>query len=231
MFWIIIGSFSLLMILAIVIYMMPAEAPKKKKEKETARRMELMPDPMAAAKQKDWEAIAYRWEKQNNALLGDIEKMKGDHKKNLQEIDAQKAELKELMDKLSLEKSWREKEQVTIEKFKAHEKEFKDQIYRTEGDLEKEHSWRIRLERDLQDLKIKHDEIVEEKRQLAVKSTSLETTLAQVSKELREIKRENVELGKKREDIQWVAKSEHDELRKVLADKEQEIARLRQQHA
>ena len=230
MFWIIIGSFILLMVLAIAIYIMPADAPKNKiKEKE--KRPELIPDPALLVKQRDWEVIAHRWEKQNNALLGEIEKLKGDHKKTLQEIDAQKGEHKELMDKLSLEKSWREKEQVTMEKFKTHEKEFKDQIYRTEGDLEKEHSLRIRIERDLQDLKIKHDETVEEKRQLAIKATSLETTLTQTSKELKELKRENVELGRKREDIQWVAKSEHDELRKVLLEKEQEIARLRQQHA
>ncbi len=226
MFWIIILSFVVLMGLAIAVYLLPADAPaKKKKEKE--KRPELIPDPAAVAKQKDWENIAHRWEKQNNALLGDIEKLKGEQKKAFQELEAQKLQNKELIDKLSLEKSWREKEQVTLEKFKHHEKDFKEQIFRTEQEVEKEHSNRIRLERELQDLKIKHDEIVEEKRQLSVKSMSLETSLAAANKELKELRSQNAELSRRKEDIQWVAKSEFDSLRLLLQAKEQELARLK----
>lgn len=224
MFWIIMISFAVLMGLAIAIYLMPSDAPAKKKKE---KRPELIPDPTLVAKQKDWENIAHRWEKQNNALLGDIEKLKGDQKKSAQELEAQKAQNKELVDKLSLEKSWREKEQVTIEKFKHHEKDFKDQIYRTEQEVEKEHSNRIRLERELQDLKIKHDEVVEEKRQSTVKAMSLETSLNAANKELKELRAQNIELSRRKEDIQWVAKTEFDSLKLLLQAKEQELARLK----
>ncbi len=226
MFWIIILSFVVLMGLAIAIYLLPSDAPaKKKKEKE--RRPELIPDPAIVAKQKDWESIAHRWEKQNNGLLGDIEKLKGEQKKILQDLEAQKVQNKELVDKLSLEKSWREKEQVTLEKFKHHEKDFKDQIYRTEQEVEKEHSNRIRLERELQDLKIKHDEVSEEKRQATVKAMSLETSLNVANKELKELRAANAELSRRKEDVQWVAKSEFDSLKLLLQSKEQELARLK----
>ena len=139
MFWIIIWSFAVLVVLAFVIYMLPSDPvvkAKKKKEKEKKQPV-LAPDPAAVDTSKDWKAIAERWEKHNQSLLGEIEKMKMDTKRGQQEGDQRKNEVKDLVEKLALEKSWREKEQETLEKFKHHEKDLKDQIYRTEGDLEK----------------------------------------------------------------------------------------------
>jgi hypothetical protein len=231
MFWIIIMSFAVLIVLAVVIYLLPADpVVKAKKKKEKERKSALTPDPAAIDTSKDWKAIAERWEKHNQSLLGEIEKMKMDQKRAQQAADDKKAESKELVEKLALEKSWREKEQETLEKFKHHEKDLKDQIYRTEGDLEKEHSHRLRLDRELQDIKIKHEQIVEEKRQLSIKASSQQTTLESNARELRELKNENTQLKEKREDVQWVTKSEHDELKKALAAKEQELMRLKHSH-
>src|SRR5579863_6258454 len=147
MFWIIIMSFVVLMALAIVIYMLPADpVVKSKKKKDKEKRPVLTPDPTSADSTKDWKSIAERWEKHNHSLQGEIEKMKMDQKRTQQLIDDRKSEVKDLVEKLALEKSWREKKQETLEKFKLHEKDFKGQISRTESDLEKEHSNRLRLE-------------------------------------------------------------------------------------
>ncbi len=229
MFWIIIGSFIVLIGLAIAIYMLPSEEAKAKKKKERSqeRKPVLTPDPAALDTSKDWKAIATRWEKQNLALQGDVEKLKMEQKKAQQIVGECKAEAKDLLEKLALEKSWREKEQETLEKFKQHEKEFKDQIYRTEGDLEKEHSHRLRLERELQDIKIKYEQVLEEKRQFSIKASSQQTTLEANVKEIRELKSINAKLQEKREDIQWVAKSEFDELKRAYAAKEKELAQLK----
>jgi len=217
MFWMIIMAFAVLMALAIMIYMLPSEAAvKAKKKKEKEKKPLLTPDPAAIDTSKDWKSIAERWEKHNQSLQGEIEKMKLDRKRARQVIDERNSEVKESVEKLALEKSWREKEQETLEKSKLHEKDLKDQIYRTESDLEKEHSNRLRLERELQDIKIKHEQVVEEKRLLSIKASSQQTTLESNSKELRELKSENAKLKEKREDIQWVAKSEFDELKKRL---------------
>ena len=125
MFWIIIMGFVALVALAIMIYMLPSDpAVKAKKKKEKEKRPVLTPDPVAIDTSKDWKAIAERWEKHNQSLLGEIEKMKMDQKRALALVDERKAEAKELVEKLALEKSWREKEQETLEKFKAHEKVF-----------------------------------------------------------------------------------------------------------
>ncbi len=162
--------------------------------------------------EKDWNAIAERWEKNNNGLLGDLEKIKMREKALLKECEENKAQNKELMDKLGLEKGWREKEQANSDKARQHEKDLKDQIIRTEKDLEREHSQRLSAERELQELKIKHDAAVEERRLLTTKSASLETTVSQLTAEIKKLRLDNDELKKKREDIQWVAKSEYDEL-------------------
>jgi len=231
MFWIIIWSFIVLVGLAVVIYMLPADpVVKAKRKKEKEKKMVMAPDPDAIDKSKDWKAIAERWEKHNQSLLGEIEKMKMDQKRAQQLADEKKAESKDLVEKLALEKSWREKEQETLEKFKHHEKDLKDQIFRTEADLEKEHSNRLRLERELQDIRIKFEQVVEEKRQLSIKASSQQSTLESNVRELRELKYENAQLKERREDIQWVAKSEFDELKKSFAAKEQELARLKQSH-
>ena len=229
MFWIIMMSFVVLIALAIVIYMLPSD-PVVKTKKKKEKKLEFMPDPAALDTSKDWKSIAERWEKHNQSLQGEIEKMKIDQKKVQQLADESKSETREVVDKLALEKSWREKEQETFEKFKFHEKDLKEQIFRTESDLEKEHSNRLRLERELQDIKIKHEQILEEKRLLSIKAGSQQTTLESNSKEIRELKLENSKLQEKRDDIQWVAKSEFDELKKVFTAQEQELTRLKQTH-
>jgi predicted nuclease with TOPRIM domain len=88
----------------------------------------------------------------------------------------------------------------------------------------------LRLERELQELKVKFDQMVEEKRQLSIKAMSQQTTLEANSRELKDLKYENAQLKEKREDIQWVAKSEFDELKKAFAAKEEELTRLKQTH-
>jgi len=229
MFGIIIFSFVILIALAVVIYMLPSDpAVKAKRKKEKEKKSLLATSPTGVDTSKDWKPIAERWEKSNQSLQGEIEKMKMDQKR-VQQVDHEhKSQTKELMEKLALEKSWREKEQETLEKFKHHEKDLKEQIYRTESDLEKEHSNRLRLERELQEIKIKFEQIVDEKRQLSIKASSQQSTLESNSKELRELKYENSQLKEKREDVQWVTKSEFDELKKAFAAKELELARLKQ---
>jgi len=228
MFWIIISSFVVLIILAIAIYLLPEQTAKAKKKKE--KKAALMMEAAAVDTSKDWKAIAERWEKHNQSLQGAVEKMKIEQKGIQQHIDEHKSEIKGLVEKLALEKSWREKEQASLEKLKHHEKDFQAQILRTESELEKEHSNRLRLEREVQEIKIKYDQIVEEKRQLSIKAASQQTTIETTTVELKALKVENTQLKEKRADIQWVAKSEFDQLQRVLQAKEKDLERLKQAH-
>ena len=211
MIWAIIASLVVLLIVAYMVYSLPEEIALNRKKKEKKERVGV---PVVVVDEKNWKEIAGRWEKNNNALLGDLEKIKQEEKKFLRNIEDEKKISADLKDKLALEKGWREKEQANLDKFKAHEKDLKDQIIRTEKDLEREHSNRLRLERELQELKVKYDAVSEEKRASSTKAMSLESTVSQMGKDLKALRIENEELKKKREDIQWVAKSEYDQLLK-----------------
>ncbi|MBI3314844.1 MAG: hypothetical protein HYZ86_02725 [Candidatus Omnitrophica bacterium] len=221
MFWIVAISFAVLVGVVLAIYAIPLDT-------RASRKKERRPGPLQEnPKDKEWQAIAQRWEKHNLGLQGDIEKVKMEQKKALQDMEGQKARNQELIEKLALEKGWREKEQGNLDKAKAHERRLKEQIFRTEGDLEKEHTARLHAERDHQELKVKTEALLEEKRLLSTKAMSLETTVEHLSKEIKDLKRSNENLSRKREDIQWVAKSEFEEVKKLLLAKEQEISRLK----
>jgi len=212
MLWIIGAIVATLLIIVWIIYKLPTDAiQKRKKEKKAV----IVP----ATDEKDWKEIAARWEKKNNVLIGDVEKAGIQEKKLQKEIEAQKAQVKELMDKMALEKSWREKEQGNLEKSRTHEKDLKDQIAKTERDLEHEHSARLQLEREWQELKIKFESVQEEKRQATTNAASLSTTVKQLQIEVKDLTRANGELKQRREDVQWVAKSEYDELLRKFKEK------------
>jgi len=227
MLWLIVLIFIVLVAFMVIIYTMPSDSTSKVKKKAKEVRAQLIADPMAVAAGKDWKSIAERWEKQNNALLGDVEKLKMQQKDLEKQLEAVKSKETVLIDKLSQEKGWREKEQANFDKLKEHEKGLKDQIYRTEADLEKEHSARIRLEQQLAEIKTKFDSLQDEKRALSTKAMSLETTVEQVNKELLYLRQQNTELARKKEDVQWVAKSDYEALKKLLQEKEEEIVRLK----
>ena len=74
MFWLIIISLVVLVVVAYMIYTLPADAvtrSKKKKERIHAALETAKPVP-----DKDWKTIAERWEKNNAVLLGDIERIR-----------------------------------------------------------------------------------------------------------------------------------------------------------
>ena len=208
----IIGAIvSVLLLIAVMIYKLPSDAAaKRKKEKKV---------PLLVVEEKDWKEIATRWEKKNNVLLGGVEKAAMTEKKLQKEIEGLKLQAKELLDKMALEKSWREKEEGNLGKSKSHEKGLKEQIAQTEKDLEREHSMRLQIERELQDIKIKFDQMQEEKRQATVNAASLSTTVKALQVEVKDLKRVNEQLKQKREDVQWVAKSEYDELLRKFNEK------------
>ena len=93
-------------------------------------------------------------------------------------------------------------------------------------DFEDEHSLRLRLEHEVQDLKRELDQANAERRNLSTKVLGLESTLKEHKKEVEELKRLNAKLKEKNEAVMWVAKSEYDQLESRLKEKEQELERL-----
>ncbi len=214
--WIGVAGFVILMSFAIFIYQLPPEKMPKRKVKP----------PPPPVKEKDWESIAKRGEKNLNLLLNDIDALKKERKSFMEKISDGEKVIREQEEQLAREKAWREKETLLMNKVKNVDHELKDDIKKLEKTLDEEHSLRLRLERDLQEFKIKAGKLTDQERSLTVKIMTLEKELEVANKELRELKRTNTDLKKQKEDIQWVAKSDYDEIAMKLKKVESELARL-----
>jgi chromosome segregation ATPase len=215
--WITAISIIFLMGLVIFIYQLPTDKMPKKKRP---------PPPPPPNKEKDWEGISRRWEKNNAVLVNEIEALKKDRKLLLEKLDDDKKIIREQNEQLAREKAWREKEILVVEKVKNVDHELKDELKKAQKALDEEHSVKLRLDRDLQEHKINLSNFKDENRALSIKLMSTEKELEIAGKELRELKRTNTELKKQKEDIQWVAKTDYDEVKMKLKQAESELARL-----
>lgn len=224
MVWVLFLGFVAFLVVAMLILLSPGKQAPVQKKKEKVPQAPAKPmakehkEVPLASEDKDWKAIAMRWEKNNTGLKNQLDEAHAQVRDVEKKMEALKVEVKEALSKLELEKSWRDKEVQSVEKLKQHEKDLKEQIFRTESDLEKEHSLRLRVEREHQDIKIKYEEVMEEKRQLSVKASSLETTLGVLQKTHHELQKENAKLKEKREDVQWVAKTSFDQVQHELRE-------------
>jgi chromosome segregation ATPase len=219
--WIGVLGFIILMSFATFIYQLPPDKLPKRKR--------VTPPP--PVREKDWEGIAKRWEKNNTFLQNEIESLKKERKSFLDKIEDHQKIVREQNEQLAREKAWREKETQVMNKVKNIDHELKDDIKKLEKTIDEEHSLRLRLERDLQDSKIKAGKLSEAERALSVKLMAMEKELEGANKELRELKKTNTDLKKQKEDIQWVAKSDYDEIAMKLKKVESELGRLTRDQA
>ena len=127
---------------------------------------------------------------------------------------------------MAREKAWREKESLVVEKVKNVDHELKEELRKSQNALNEEHSVKLRMDIELQESKITISKLKEEIRALTVKVMAIERESDAANKELRELRRTNTELKKQKEDIQWVAKTDYDEVVLKLKKVESELGRL-----
>lgn len=206
-----------ILVLLIVIFLLPAEKgskPKRPKKEEPTE------------KEKELEAKILRLEKHIQTLKTEIEALQNQQRAKEKELAAEQGKNRHLQEKLAQEKSWREKEQETIDKRSREMIQFKQEHLKLEKDFEGEHSLRLRLEHESKDLKRDLDQVNAERRALSTKVLGLESSLGEHKKELEELKKLNAKLKEKNEAVMWVAKSEYDKLGSLLKEKEKELERL-----
>lgn len=213
--WVAIAGFVVLMGLALFIYQLPAEKFRRKR---------VTPPP--PVKEKDWESISKRWEKQNSVLTNEIESLKKERKAFMEKIEDDQKIVKEQVEQLAREKAWREKESLVVEKVKNVDHELKEELRKSQNALNEEHSVKLRMDIELQESRITISKFKEEIRALTVKVMAIERESDAANKELRELRRTNTELKKQKEDIQWVAKTDYDEVVLKFKKVESELGRL-----
>ena len=213
--WVAVAGFVVLMGLVLFIYRLPPEKFRRKR---------ITPPP--PVKEKDWEAISKRWEKQNSVLNNEIESLKKERKVFAERIEDDQKIVKEQLEQLAREKAWREKESLVVEKVKNVDHELKEELRKSQNALNEEHSVKLRMDIELQESKITISKLKEEIRALTVRVMAIERESDAANKELRELRRTNTELKRQKEDIQWVAKTDYDEVVLKLKKTESELGRL-----
>lgn len=214
--WGVIFCFAFIIGLVIYLYMQPVDKlPRKKRE-----------TPPPPVKEKDWEIIAKRWEKNNSVLINEIESLKKERKNFAEKFEDDKKIIQEQLEQLAREKAWREKETQVVEKVKNVDHELKEELRKSQNALNEEHTVKLRMDIELQESKITISKLKEEVRGLTVKLMAIEKESDGANKELRDLRRTNAELKKQKEDVQWVAKSDYDEIVLKLKKTESELGRL-----
>ncbi|MBP6342499.1 MAG: hypothetical protein KA403_01025 [Candidatus Omnitrophica bacterium] len=213
--WIAIIGFVCLMGLTIFIYNLPASRLKRKR---------VTPPP--PVKDKDWEEISKRWEKNNSLLVNEIESLKKERKTFLEQIEDGKKLVQEQIEQLAREKAWREKEGQMVEKVKHADHDLKEELRKTQNILNEGHSVKLRLEIEIQENKITIAKFKEEVRSLIAKQLAWEKESEANKKELRELKFTNAELKKQKDDIQWVTKTDYDLVMRRCRQLEGEMSRM-----
>ncbi len=206
--WLIVGLFLLLLggILVFVLQMPEMVEQRKKKKRSEA----------PAEPPKDWEAIAARAEKRVQSLeqsLRAIQNEIKDRDKRAEELTSSFNGLKKQLDQ---EKTWREKEEAAVEKEKKQERILQEELVRTRTALDQESTSRIKLENEHKEFRKTREEQSTQIRQLNTKGMDLDRRLNEALKELAFLRDENVELKRKKEDDQWVAKSDYKRLEALL---------------
>lgn len=207
MVWVIVGlALALLGGLLIFVLQMPEASAKKKKKKA-----EPAPEPV-----KDWQAIAQRLEKRIQTLEGALQaaqnEVKARDKKMLQlekvASDARRQSEQELL--------WRQKEEALIAKDKKQEKILQEELHKTRTELNAESTLRIKQDYELKELRQLREEQSAGIRKLSSQNIDLDRKLAAALAEGKDLRQENGELRKKKEDEEWVAKSDYKRLESIL---------------
>lgn len=172
--WIAVVGFVFLVALVVFIYRLPAEKFRRKR---------VTPPP--PVKEKDWEAISKRWEKQNSVLTNEIESLKKERKTFMEQIEDDQKIVQEQLEQLAREKAWREKESLVVEKVKNVDHELQEELRKSQNVISEEHSIKLRMDIELQESKITISQLKEEIRALTVKVMAIERESEAANKELR----------------------------------------------
>ena len=216
-----IGVLALIIILVLVFFF-PSE--EKKRRRKIKKEKKLQPE-----KQRDWQAIVTRREHYIEKLKGEIAKMLKDQAAQAAQLEAVKAQNTQLREKLKLEHSWREKEEKSVDKNATRLKQLTEELRKAEENVSQEHAANIRLEKEVRESREELKHLNDAKRDLTVQLQGLDGQVRRLTQELTEERRNNRELSKKKEEESWVAKTDYENLQKILKEKERELERISRQ--
>ncbi len=221
-FWLLVIAFVALAGMGYFLYQMLESSSAEKKSKKQRREPAPVPE-------KDWKSIAERCEKRVLNLEQSVqaaEKLVRNKEKEILEL---KNSAEGSRRDLEQEKTWRVKEEELGKKEKQREKVLALDLEQTRDALHAEQSSRIKLDHEVKELRLIKESLTMDVHRWSAKSEGLEQNVTALSKEIRDLKKMNVELSRKKEADQWVAKDDFVQLEKLLKRARQDIELLKKQ--
>ena len=178
---------------------------------------------------KDWQGIAERFEKRVKTMEADTQVFQAqlrDREKYAAELGAS---MEGLQKQLEQERSWREKEEAVIKKEKKQEKVLKEELVKAREALNAHVADKIRIDAELKDLRRTREELSTAGRSASSRVLVLERQLEGALQELGQLRDENARLNRKKDDTEWVAKSDYRQIETLLKRSRIEVDELKKQ--
>jgi len=209
-------------LLLITIFFIPSEKKFKKKK--------IKPEINLTDELRDMEQKVLRLDKHIQSLRSEILEYKNKEKANDKQLMIERVKMKKLQEKLSQERQWHEKEQGSIDKKGKEFQQCKSDLIEAQESFSKEHSANIRNEQKIKELEQGNSSLTDQRRKVESENNQLSTKVESYRKEIAQLKRENIQLEKKNNDVSWIAKTEYDRVVNQLKEKEKQLERLNREN-
>lgn len=201
-----------IVVLLLVLFLTPTAGKESRKERKVKE--------MEAARQKNWHEAAQRLEKQVSSLKQERDQLDKKDKEKEKNLMVERAKVKKLQEKVSQEREWHTKEESTLEQKTKEIVQFKEEVNKLHDNFSKEHLSLLRLQEEYKELKSQFQGIQEERRKRETVNLQLTAQVEKYRKDMVDLKKENIDLKKTKEDSQWVAKAEYERLERLLKEKD-----------
>ncbi len=215
--------FSVLCIVVFIVFTIffpPEESRRRKRRKLEA------PQETLSKEEKGWQEAAFRLKEHVIKHKQEILALKEEEKQLREKIKDEEQKTQKFEEKLKREKQWLAEQESSLDRRTKEMRHVKIDLTKAQTDREHEYSLRLAAERDKKEIQVALEKLTKERNDLVLKVTNLEFILRTQKEELADLRKTNASLQKKKEEDQWVAKSEFDKLEMQLKQKEKEIQKL-----
>ena len=213
-----ISGIIMILILLGVLFLIPTKTKKEKK----AKNKQVTANPL----EEELRTKIARLEKHIQSLHEEIQSFQNAAKDQEKNLIVEQAKVKKLQEKLSQEREWHQKEQSAIDKKGSEFLQLKQELLKLQELFSSEHAANLRFAHEVQELKRDNDSLNGQRRAMESEMAQVKARMENQRVENTRLKQENTELQKKKEDVNWIAKSEYDRVSRLLKEKEKELERI-----
>ena len=210
-----------LVLLAVEVFLLPGDKKRKRKRKKRTETKEEEVD------LRPWQEKVERLEKRVRQLNEAVAAYQAKEKEGQKKLALEALKVKKYEEKVKQERAWQEKEQEAIEKTTRQLEALQKELAKEQETGSQEHQRALQLERELRSLEREHRTLEEKAKDLDKDLTKAKGENDLYRQDIRELKKEIAGLQKKKEDVQWVAKSEFDQLKTQAQALQKELDRIK----